>query len=100
MIVSNSATCRKCKDFIFSRHVHDFVTCKCGAISVDGGQEYIRRVGDHADFIDSSFSLHDDVVYAAKDAVIWAQDSGRNPMGIANAVIRSLYANGRLIDDK
>lgn len=54
MIVSNSATCRKCKDFIFSRHRHDYVTCKCGAIAVDGGQEYIRRVGDHADFIDSS----------------------------------------------
>jgi hypothetical protein len=99
MIISNSATCRKCKDFIFSRHVHDFVTCKCGAISVDGGQDYLRRVGDPADFIESSFSLDDDVVFAAMDAVKWARESGRNDMGIANAVIRSLYANGRLISD-
>ena len=99
MIISNSATCRNCKDFIFSRHVHDFVTCKCGAISVDGGQEYLRRVGDPADFIESSFSLDDDVVFAARDAVKWARESGRNDMGIANAVIRSLYANGRLIND-
>lgn len=99
MIISNSATCRKCKDFIFSRHVHDFFTCKCGAISVDGGQDYLRRVGDPADFIESSFSLDDDVVFAARDAVKWARESGRNDMGIANAVIRSLYANGRLISD-
>lgn len=100
MIISNSATCRKCKDFIFSRHRHDFVTCKCGSISVDGGQEYLRRVfRDHTDFIESSFSLDDDVVFAARDAVKWARENGRNDMGIANAVIRSLYANGRLISD-
>ena len=99
MIISNSATCRKCKDFIFSRHRHDFVTCKCGAISVDGGQEYLRRVGEPADFIESSFSLDDDVVFAAMEAVKWARENGRNDMGIANAVIRSLYANGRLISD-
>ncbi len=99
MIISNSATCRKCKDFIFSRHVHDFVTCKCGAISVDGGQDYLRRVGDPADFIESSCFLDDDVVFAARDEVKWARESGRNDIGIANAVIRSLYANGRLIND-
>ena len=99
MIISNSATCRKCKDFIFSRHVHDFVTCKCGAISVDGGQDYLRRVGDPADFIESSFSLDDEVFFAAREAVKLARETGRNDMGIANAVIRSLYANGRLIND-
>lgn len=99
MIISNSATCRNCKDFIFSRHVHDFVTCKCGAISVDGGQEYLRRVGHPDDFIDSSFWLDDDVVFAAREAVKQARETGLNDMGIANAVIRSLYANGRLIND-
>lgn len=99
MIISNSATCRKCGDFIFSRHRHDFVTCKCGVISVDGGQEYLRRVGNDADFIESSFSLDDGVVFAARDAVKWARETHRNDMGIANAVIRSLYANGRLISD-
>lgn len=99
MIISNSATCRKCKDFIFSRHVHDFVTCKCGAISVDGGQEYLKRVGDFSAIIESSFFLDDAVVFAARDAVKWARENGRNDMGIANAVIRSLYANGRLISD-
>jgi len=40
-ITLNAARCRRCKDTIESRHRHDFVTCSCGAISVDGG-----RVGD------------------------------------------------------
>lgn len=34
--------CRECGDRIWSRSVHDFRTCKCGAVFVDGGREYIR----------------------------------------------------------
>ena len=30
---------------IESKTRHDFVTCFCEAIAVDGGREYIRRVG-------------------------------------------------------
>lgn len=26
-----------------SKHVHDFVTCKCGCCGVDGGTMYLRR---------------------------------------------------------
>ena len=32
-----------CGDEIESKHRHDFVTCKCGACSVDGGHDYLRR---------------------------------------------------------
>lgn len=42
-IVRNSAHCRSCGDDIESRHRHDYVTCKCGNISVDGGKDYCRR---------------------------------------------------------
>jgi len=38
--------CKKCKDEIFSLHVHDFKTCECGAVSVDGGREYCKIVAD------------------------------------------------------
>lgn len=44
------AKCRKCHDIIESKDRHDFVTCTCGAISVDGGQDYFRRVGNFEDF--------------------------------------------------
>ena len=43
-IWANQAKCKKCQDVIRSKNRHDFVTCKCGAISVDGGSWYARRV--------------------------------------------------------
>jgi hypothetical protein len=48
----NIAKCRVCKNVIESKSVHDFVTCSCGAISVDGGHDYIKRSGYPADFIE------------------------------------------------
>lgn len=44
-ILRNSARCLRCKEEIESKHVHDFRYCKCKAIFVDGGKEYIRRGG-------------------------------------------------------
>lgn len=46
MIVYNKAKCKNCNDVIVSNSVHDFVKCKCGKISVDGGNEYLKRSGD------------------------------------------------------
>lgn len=42
-VVINKAQCNNCKDIIESKYGHDFVTCKCGNVSVDGGKEYLRR---------------------------------------------------------
>ena len=32
--------CRACGDIIKSKHRHDYVTCSCGEVSVDGGEDY------------------------------------------------------------
>jgi hypothetical protein len=53
-IICNSARCRKCGTCIESKSVHDWVQCKCGAIFVDGGKEYIRQGGNREDFEDTS----------------------------------------------
>ena len=42
-VISNKALCNNCKDIIESKHGHDFVTCSCGNVSVDGGKNYLRR---------------------------------------------------------
>lgn len=42
-IIKNSIKCKHCGDIIISKNTHDFVTCKCGCCSVDGGNSYIRR---------------------------------------------------------
>jgi len=39
----NRAKCKKCGDIIQSDNRHDFVQCKCGRISVDGGSWYTKR---------------------------------------------------------
>ena len=35
--------CLKCNDIIESLSVHDYKKCKCGACSIDGGNEYTRN---------------------------------------------------------
>lgn len=55
MIIKNAFRCNICGDEIESKHRHDFVTCKCGACSVDGGHDYLRRYCKKAgDFTDVS----------------------------------------------
>jgi hypothetical protein len=39
----NTVTCYECGETITSLTRHDFQTCKCGAISVDGGFDYVKR---------------------------------------------------------
>jgi len=50
--------CNNCKDYIFSRAPHDFRSCSCGSISVDGGRydikddmfSYERLIGNSDNF--------------------------------------------------
>ena len=42
-IVRNMIRCNHCEEVIESNHRHDYVTCKCGCCSVDGGHDYLRR---------------------------------------------------------
>jgi hypothetical protein len=40
--VGRRLRCKSCNDVIESKYTHDFVSCKCGMIFVDGGNEYTR----------------------------------------------------------
>ena len=97
MIIQNAVTCMGCGDFIVSKHRHDFVTCTCGAISVDGGQAYLRRVGDFTNAVDHSWELPDELYRQCADAVEEAIDTNRNKFGIANAVMRRLRSAARIV---
>lgn len=46
MIKLNRIRCKLCGDVITSQSVHDFRFCKCGKCAVDGGKEYLRRLGN------------------------------------------------------
>ena len=55
VVVVNKCQCAVCLDIIESKHRHDFVSCKCGAIFTDGGKDYIRRgAKDLNDIVDMS----------------------------------------------
>lgn len=53
-IIHNRIMCRKCGDIIESEHRHDFKSCSCGACSVDGGHDYLRRCGNSEDWQEMS----------------------------------------------
>lgn len=53
-ILLNRAMCVRCLDVIESRHHNDFTTCCCGNLSIDGGQDYQRIVGDLENYLDMS----------------------------------------------
>ena len=42
-IKRNVIKCNLCGDVIESTYIHDFKTCSCGAVSVDGGKHYCKR---------------------------------------------------------
>ncbi len=59
-IIKNAIRCNLCGDEIESKSTHDFVTCSCGACSVDGGHEYLRRLAPSVnDFTDISITEKD-----------------------------------------
>lgn len=51
MSAGKKAKCAKCSTVIQSLDVHHMTSCKCGAISIDGGEFYTRCIGSPADFI-------------------------------------------------
>lgn len=53
-IIRNSAKCLACGDEVVSRNRHDYTSCSCGAIFVDGGNEYIRSGGDPEKFMSTA----------------------------------------------
>lgn len=53
-IRTNKIKCRKCGDVIESTSVHDFKFCSCGACAVDGGKEYLKRVGERENWEEMS----------------------------------------------
>lgn len=55
MILRNSIRCNHCNDEIESTHRHNFVKCKCGKVSIDGGSDYHSVLfSDISDFTDTS----------------------------------------------
>lgn len=87
MILVNQILCKKCGDTPYSKHRHDFKSCKCGAVSVDGGMDYLRRVGNFEDWVDLSIQIPDRLNDKLLQAV---EDDTKNTLGKVCNVARVL----------
>lgn len=87
-IVSNQIKCLKCGDSVYSMHRHHFWRCSCGAVAVDGGQAYLRRVG--TEWEDESILIDEEAMQALTQAAEDAINTRRNPYGVAMAVLRGI----------
>lgn len=61
MLIKNSIICQNCFQQITSAHQHDYVTCKCGGCSVDGGLSYQKLSGKFFDASIKSTDPHDKI---------------------------------------
>ena len=55
-IISNKIKCKKCGDIIESKSINDYKRCSCGTVAVDGGTEYLKRIGNENDYIELSIN--------------------------------------------
>jgi hypothetical protein len=97
-ILSNQVKCLKCEDEPFSAHRHDYKRCKCGAIAVDGGMDYMRRVGDGS-YKDMSITVTDELYESLKQTLEWCQETSRNDLGVICALFRVLRDHGVISND-
>ncbi len=54
IIEVNKIKCKKCGDIIESKNTNDYKKCSCGAVAVDGGKEYLKRIGNEKDYEEMS----------------------------------------------
>ena len=43
-IIQNAVVCTKCGDTLISSHRHDYISCSCGNITIDGGVDYFKEI--------------------------------------------------------
>ena len=49
-IISNKIKCKKCGDIIESKGTNDYKKCSCIAVAVDGGKDYLKRMGNEENY--------------------------------------------------
>lgn len=82
-LILNAIQCQSCKEIIVSRHRHDFKSCKCGNVSVDGGLEYKRRSfkedGDYVERCAYTYTPNTSPGDAGGKFIVWSPGGKTNP---------------------
>lgn len=78
----NRAKCKLCLSVIESFHQHDYVSCKCGEISIDGGQHILRAAArDYSNFLRVDDEGNEIIVKVVDDDKKADDKGGEDPDG-------------------
>ena len=69
-IIQNEVQCDNCGDIIHSASVHSCVQCSCGGVTVDGGMEYLRRLGHAQSYTERSMTLNETTINELSEKII------------------------------
>lgn len=100
VILSNQIECLHCGDMPYSAHRHDFKSCKCGKVEVDGGMDYIKRGGNREDYIEQCISMDKALLSQLVEDIDEAKATGRNSLGLVCTFVRTLRDEGYCITEK
>jgi hypothetical protein len=80
----NRAKCKLCGDILESFHVHDYVTCKCGEIGIDGGLQYAKcSARDWKNFIRIDDNGHEIIPVVKESADAIEQERTETPPALS-----------------
>lgn len=88
-IISNKIKCKKCGDVIESKSTNDLKRCSCGAVAVDGGKAYLKRIGNDEEYEELSimteqvkqmltFSTFENIIIM--DLNVWGEEYERSKL--------------------
>lgn len=49
-IISNEIKCKKCDDVKESKNTNDYKKWSCAVVAVDGGKDYLKRIGNEENY--------------------------------------------------
>lgn len=74
-LIIRAVQCNKCGDVIYSRSEEDFRSCSCGHVSVQGGFDHFKVVGEDHDYEITSVELYGVTVHDLYEDWISGVDS-------------------------
>lgn len=78
-IILNSIKCNNCKTTATSHWRHNFSECLCGEVAADGGNDYLRRIGNNY----TELSVDSDAPFEViRESIYWGSrgKDGKQPM--------------------
>lgn len=82
----NAVRCNKCNKTIFSWSVHQLSSCTCGSVLVDGGFDYLKRIGSNY----TELNQEDIPIEVIREDFTWGQNYTKEGIKLSEIITRLL----------